>query len=537
MEGNEKHWLPHYIDAVPIEASRKKTSMYVIALEGWRRGMTLKFYNKNEDNKLQIRYSLSHQGHEHHFQGSKGDKVTEEAYNVCDNKGLTNEYLSKAGVPIPQGKKFSAETKDSEILHYAKTLEFPLVLKPTNGCAGKGVIANIETIEELKEALVYVRKEINYPEVIVEQFVTGEEIRVYVLGDKILGAANRRPANIVGDGVNTVQQLIRKKNQERKKIPHLYFRPIKVDKEVRHSIEGAGYTLDSIPKAGKRIYLRKISNVSAGGDPIDFTNRLTDNMKNIAISAVKAVPGLVQCGVDMIIDEKRDRGVILELNTKAGIGSHIFPIEGYGRDIPKAIIDYYFPETKEMHNPDSKVFFDLKSIIDSLQRRSSIEIEVTPAPTETLFAKKFTLSGSVSRRSFHSWIKKEALSRNLHGSVNKLRNGDIDVLIAGASEAQVDTFKELLSKHFATAQIDDIAEERWQHPVKVGFEISNELTTMTLEHLEDELTMIKKEMEKVQRERKRFERRTKMIVQSRSWKMIEPLRKLFHFFKKTLAVK
>ncbi|WP_216829899.1 ATP-grasp domain-containing protein [Alkalihalobacterium elongatum] len=521
MQENRK-WLPHYVDAVPLEARRKKTSMYVIALEAWRRGITLKFYNHNEDGKFQIRYSLGYNGRVHHFQGSKGDKVSEEAYDICNNKGLTNDRLVKAGVPTPQGRKFAETATNEEIFSYANKLEYPLVVKPTNGCAGKGVIANIETEKEFVEAVKYVREQLNFPEIIVEQFVTGEEIRIYVLGDKVLGAANRRPANIVGDGVNTVRQLIRIKNKQRKDIPHLYFRPIKMDKEVLHSIEAAGYTLESVPKEGKRIYLRKISNVSAGGDPIDVTDQLTDELKEIAVNAVKAVPGLVQCGVDMIVNPTFTKGVILELNTKAGIGSHLYPIEGEAKDIPKAIIDYYFPETKGMDTESSNVFFDFKSIVDSLQSRSVIDIEVAPVPAITWYAKKYTILGPVNM-GIKNIIKKQALDLDLNGYIQKINKNEMEVVVAGTNEAVVDGFKEKLVPF---SNVDTISEETYKKPIKKGFEIVNRLNAMTLEHLEDELNMLKKEIDKAEKDRMRYEKRVRNIKQSTSWKLTLPLRKL-----------
>ncbi|ARK32208.1 ATP-grasp domain-containing protein [Halalkalibacter krulwichiae] len=520
-----RNWLPHYIDAVPLEARRKKTSMYVIALEAWRRGITVKFYNHSNEGKLQIRYSLSYQGREHHFQGSKGDLVSEEAYNICDNKGLTNDYLTKAGVPTPKGRRFGAEATDEEVIEYSRTLVYPLVIKPTNGCAGKGVIANIETEQEFIEALTYVRQQLNFPEVIVERFVTGDEIRIYVLGDKVLGAANRRPANIVGDGIHTVQQLIRLKNKERKSIPHLYFRPIKLDREVRQSIESAGYTLESIPKAGKRIYLRKISNVSAGGDPIDVTDQLTDEVKKIAVDAVKAVPGLAQCGVDMIIDPSFKTGVILELNTKAGLGSHIYPIEGNAKDIPKAIIDYYFPETIEIKTENSNVFFDFKSIIDSLQSRSVVEIEIAPPSPVTVKAKRFVIDGPF-HVGFQNWLLKQAIANNLHGFVQKFNKQDVEVVVAGKTVEDVEAFKQHLIQSTAFGRIEISVEEEYSKPVKKGFELVNKFNIMTLEHLEDELTMMKKEYAQLEKEKNRFERRMREIRKSRTWKLTMPIRKV-----------
>ncbi|MCK0470261.1 ATP-grasp domain-containing protein [Halalkalibacter sp. APA_J-10(15)] len=527
----QKKWLSHYVDAIPLEARRKKTSMYVIALEAWRRGIEVTFYNYIEDNKVQIRYQLSYNGRSHNFHSSKGDKVSEEAYGICNNKSLTAAYLEKGKVPIPQGQRFNKEINDDQIIQYARSLKYPLVIKPTNGSAGKGVIANISDEEELKEALEYVRYQLKLPEVIVERYIQGEEIRIYVLDGKVLGAANRRPANIIGNGENTIQELIRIKNKERKEIPHLYFRPIRIDREVQHSINMAGYDLNSIPKKGRRIYLRKISNVSKGGEPIDVTDQLTDAVKEIAVKAVQVVPGLTQCGVDMIVDPTMKSGVVLELNTKAGLGSHLFPIEGVSKDIPKEIVSFYFPETVNFNTSNSNIFFDFKSIMDSLQSRSSSKVVLKSPKQLTLKSKKVVFDRSLNQRE-KKWLKKQADIEDIFGSVQINNKKETELIIATFNNDELDPFiSKVLGKFYGCTIL---SEEVYNKPVKVGFEIIDKLNSMTIGHLEDELSVLKKELIQLEKERDRYEKRMRQIKESRSWHLMKPIRRLFASFMKAV---
>src|SRR5690625_4899038 len=152
MEVAEYRWLPHLEGAVPEAGQGKRISTYTIALEGWRRGLKLNFYSVFEDeNKLKIRYSLGLGEKIHHFSLSMGDKVTEEAFEICEDKDLTKQYLMNFNVPVPEGEMFDQFAKDSDIIEYALSLSFPLVVKPTDGNAGKGVYANITDEENLKE--------------------------------------------------------------------------------------------------------------------------------------------------------------------------------------------------------------------------------------------------------------------------------------------------------------------------------------------------------------------------------------------------
>ena len=195
----EYRWMPHHEGAVPPAGQGKRISTYTVSLEAWRRGLDLTFYSYfDEENLLKIRYSIGNGEKVHHFSLSMGDKVTDEAFYICDNKETTKQYLSKNNVPVPQGKMFTEEATDEEIISYAEKLGFPVVLKPTDGNAGKGVFANVQSAESLKGLVSYVRDELGYKEVIVEDYITGDEFRIYVLGDKVLGAMNRRPASVLG---------------------------------------------------------------------------------------------------------------------------------------------------------------------------------------------------------------------------------------------------------------------------------------------------------------------------------------------------
>src|SRR5690625_5211016 len=196
----EYRWLPDLENAVPSEGQGKRISTYTVALEGLRRGLKLKFYSLFEDgNKLKVRYSLSNGERTHHFSLSMGDKVSDKAFKICNDKDLTKRYLDKENVPVPKGDMFRIDVFEEVIIEYGLSLGFPLVVKPTDGNAGRGVFANITSEEDLREIVPYVRNDLEFDDIIVEKHVEGEEFRIYVIEDRVLGAMNRRPANVTGD--------------------------------------------------------------------------------------------------------------------------------------------------------------------------------------------------------------------------------------------------------------------------------------------------------------------------------------------------
>lgn len=368
----KRQWLQHLENSVPSTVSGDRLSIYSIALEGWRRGLKLKFYNVNYRQKSIIRYSLLDENKEIKFAYSTGPDVTKEAKKISGSKTLTKEYLEKSGVPVPKGRKFNDNITSDEIINYvSKTLKFPIVLKPSNGKMGRGVIANITDASELEKALITVREDLGYKSVIAEEYIPGEEYRIYVIDGKVIAAMNRIPANVVGNGKNTIKELISMKNKLKREIASVRGRAIKIDEEVIRNIKKYNYTLNSIPKENEEVLLRKNSNISSGGDPVDVTDDLSDSLKDVAIKAVDAIPGLIECGVDLIVDSRNGVGKVIELNTSVGLAGHLFPFQGKARDIPKAIIDYYFPNTSRITDA---LYFDFTKVTSSLKEGTVSEV-------------------------------------------------------------------------------------------------------------------------------------------------------------------
>ncbi|WP_449355098.1 acylphosphatase [Virgibacillus natechei] len=538
MKENQSISLPQLPSEIVVNARKTRLCSFAVALEGWRRGLKLKWYTRDSEHFQDMiifgvnppgrLYSLSSDERTHYFFRTRGDKVTNHAVEIGSEKDDTKEWMKKAGVPVPLGTGFGEEATDEEIIAYSKTIDFPLVLKPTNASLGNGVVTNINSDQEFHKAVNYVRHELGYREIVIEQHVQGEEYRVYVIEDQVVAAYNRVPANIIGDGTHNIEELIDLKNRERKKNARLNSCLIEIDKEILEFIQSAGYSFESIPKKGEQIFLRQKTNVSSGGDPIDVTDDMPEEYKTIAINALKAVPGLCHGGVDIIINNNRTQNapaVVIELNPTAQIGGILYPLKGKARNIPGAIIDYYFPETKGMDTTDSKIYFDLTTVLEPLENRSALEVEVKAAPMGELYAKKYIVSGTVQRQSYHRWLKKQALDRNLHGYVKNMVFDEIEIVVAGTDKAAVNDFKEVIRQYPQSSNVSNIEEEVWKDPVTVGFEIQERYDTSSLKSVESTLKRMEKDLKVMTKQKNRKEKDNRQIVESTSWKYTEPLRK------------
>ncbi|MBS3679310.1 ATP-grasp domain-containing protein [Ornithinibacillus massiliensis] len=493
-------------------------------MEGWRRGLSLKFINKNTA-AAHTYYSLSNGKVEHSFTVARGDIVSNEAIKICIHKDLTKKYLEKKSIPIPRGKVFTNDNTDQDILQYASNdLGYPVVIKPVNGTGGHGVIANIRDEREFENALQYVKYELNYSDIIVEKYFLGEDYRLYVIGNRVVGAFKKIPANVIGDGKSSIRELLRIKNQERNSIPAFNNRLIKVDKETNSLLEEKGYTLDTVPKAGEQVFLKTKNNVSSGGDPIDVTDLLTDEIKQIAIEACNAIPGLVQCGVDMIVDPSFKNGVVLEINSRPHITSHLFPMQGKGRDIPKAIIDYYFPETKgKITEHASLLYFDFKSVVTAFRNGFAQEIRIPDLPTGEMNFTRYHLIAP-KKESFRKWVQRQARKHNINGYVKLLKNGKTSVVVGGNINS-INKLRELLDNH---PQINSIEEKSWNKPVKVGFEL---IEIEDIDKKPEEKPYLIK-YQKLEKDYILLKKKYQSVINSTSWKTTRLLRSIGRIFKR-----
>lgn len=187
--------------------------------------------------------------------------------------------------------------------------------------------------------------------VLLEEFITGKEYRFLIMGDEVVGILHRVPANVVGDGVHTIEQLVHEKNKDPLR-GHGYKTPlekIQLGEAEEMFLKNHSYSWSDIPQSGKVIYLRENSNISTGGDSIDFTDDIPDSYKNLAIQSAKAA-GATFCGVDMMIDDIKEDATdanysVIEINLNPAIHIHCYPYKGENRKADEKILDLLFGKT------------------------------------------------------------------------------------------------------------------------------------------------------------------------------------------------
>lgn len=260
---------------------------------------------------------------------------------AMNNKVVTKKILDKKDVRVPKGEEFTSI--DESIRRIEKYVNLPVVIKPksTNFGLGISIFPDGGGKEELTKALDFAFSKDNT--VLIEEFIKGKEFRFLVIGDKVSGILHRVPANVKGDGKHTIEELIEIKNKDslRGKGYKTPLEKIEIDTSVLLYLKNHNRDICTVLKEGEEVFLRENSNISTGGDSIDFTDVIPNRFKEIAIKSAKSI-GAKICGVDMVIedytDERSNYGII-ELNFNPAIHIHSYPYEGKERNVAKDILN------------------------------------------------------------------------------------------------------------------------------------------------------------------------------------------------------
>ena len=277
------------------------------------------------------------------IQAAEIDTTSAIAESIAQDKELTKQLWESAGVPVPVGRVVD-NVEDG--WKAALEIGLPVVTKPFDGNQGKGVTVNIVSRDHFD--IVFAVAQEYSKHVMVEKFITGNDFRMLVVGDKLIAAARREPPTVIGDGVHTVSELVDIVNSDpRRGTGHATsLTKIRFDNIAHARLAVQGYTADSVLPKGARAVLRNNANLSTGGTATDVTDDVHPEVAARVIAAAKMV-GIDICGVDVVCENvgrplEEQGGGMVEANAAPGLRMHLDPSYGKGRDVGTAVIDTMF---------------------------------------------------------------------------------------------------------------------------------------------------------------------------------------------------
>lgn len=321
-------------------------STQLLIFDALQKGLKIEILDK-QDQFLKLQY----RDHEEYVKN--GNMTAQDTYIshwIMENKTVTKKILKSKGFNIPEGEEFQSVDEAMAAFELFKNQEIVVKPKSTNYGLGISVFKQAPKAEDFKEALDIAFKEDQ--SVLVEEYAAGTEYRFFVLNGEVKAVLLRVPANVKGDGRQTVEELIDQKNADPLRGRHHRAPLEKIQKGniEKLMLKEQNYTLDSVPNDGKIVYLRENSNISTGGDSIDFTDKMHDSYKKLASEMAEQIKVKVT-GIDLIIPDytkestEREPGyTVIEANFNPAMHMHTYVSQGKGRRLTIEILKMLFPE-------------------------------------------------------------------------------------------------------------------------------------------------------------------------------------------------
>ncbi|WP_338630264.1 bifunctional glutamate--cysteine ligase GshA/glutathione synthetase GshB [Clostridium baratii] len=319
-------------------------STQILILDSMKHGIEYEILDRR-DNFISLKKG------EHIEYVKQATKTSKDAYItalIMENKLVTKKVLEKNNIKVPKGGYY--ENIEDALGDYYKYKGNQIVVKPksTNFGIGITIFKGDFTKEEYNRAVEIGFENDN--EILIEEFIKGKEYRFLVINDEVCGILHRVPANVVGDGKSTIRELVEEKNKNplRGKGYKTPLEKISLGEAEEMFLRESNKDFDYVPLENETVYLRENSNISTGGDSIDFTDDIDDSYKEIAIKAARSVNAKIT-GVDMMISDIKEKASsnnygIIEINFNPAIHIHSYPYKGLNRKVAEKVLKLLFGE-------------------------------------------------------------------------------------------------------------------------------------------------------------------------------------------------
>ncbi len=261
-------------------------------------------------------FRLSYGGRSVHCRESLSELTSAVAMSICDDKAVTARVVARAGVRVPE--QIAADAGPTEIDAFLKR-HGKVVVKPARGEQGRGIAVGLSTMPETEAAMAEARKVSD--SVLLEEFAQGEDLRLVVINYRLVAAAVRKPASVIGDGKRTVKQLIESQSRRRSAATGGES-SIPLDAETERTIRATGHEFTSVLPEGEELQVRKTANLHTGGTIHDVTDTVHPVLVEASIKAARAI-NIPVVGIDLMVKSPRGPEYsFIEANERPGLANH-----------------------------------------------------------------------------------------------------------------------------------------------------------------------------------------------------------------------
>ncbi len=308
----------------------------IIAEEAVRRGISVEV---TDGRWGEMR--LTHGGRRVLTRESLSELTSAVALGRCDDKRVTRRLLTTHGVPVAAGHEVvGGEVGEAEDAFLAEHGD--VVVKPARGEQGRGITVGVTTPEHLRSAVAEAFH--HCPDVLLEERVDGQDVRLLVIDGAMVAAAVRRPATVVGNGRDSVRELVDAQSRRRERATGGES-SIPLDDTTAAVVAAAGYSMSDVLPAGRALQVRRTANLHTGGTIEDVTDEVSPALRDAAVRAAELI-GIPVAGMDFLVPDLAGDGfTFVEANERPGLANH------EPRPTAARFVDLLFPATARRPSP------------------------------------------------------------------------------------------------------------------------------------------------------------------------------------------
>jgi len=277
-------------------------------------------------------------GVRHYFSYGTIDLNNRSEVEIAQNKVLSSKRVEKVGICLPRESVIRL-SRDLvvDVKCAVESVGLPAIIKPVHGAQGKDIFK----IESTNEVSFICNKNIfDEDDLIIQEYIDVlDEIRIVLLDGEVIQAYKRDYAYLTGDGIKTIQELIKDKNnyfKNRNRNTRININ----DSQIQNILKNKTFDLSSVLPFGNRLNLSYGRNLSKGGEYEFVENILSQNLIDISKQIAKST-GLRLVGLDLFLSDKveciknKNQVTFIEYNASPDMENNFYYDDDYGEVLSK----------------------------------------------------------------------------------------------------------------------------------------------------------------------------------------------------------
>lgn len=265
--------------------------------------------------------------------------VSHQAHRICRSTVMIRRYLNTAEVPTPESKVLQ-QNQYATAVKYWERLGRRATVKPSRAFGSQGTTVGVRFEGDLRAAWTKAVDSVepDHP-ILIEATHYGLDLHTYVVGETVAGALVRLPFYVLGDGESSIDELahaeLARRMGPQDEVPEL----------SDDALTEAGLARSYVPASGIICELPPVLGAPRDGSLyVDVTDELSEEVKQLAIDGLWALPGLEAAAVDLVVPalDSTEGAMVMDIDLAASVAHFRYPDYGKYRKPHLAIMEQIF---------------------------------------------------------------------------------------------------------------------------------------------------------------------------------------------------